>query len=120
MNRSVVTIAAAGILLAGTMAAAADPADAVKLVKQVWKKPGRNNIGSADLTISNDNPFAVKDIKLKCVFTIEATGKVSEIQQTVPGPLKAKTTQTFKKVSFGFIDTQAAEGSCSVLGASQI
>jgi len=108
------------LLLAGTAAAIADPADAVKVTKQVWKKPGRNNAGIADITINNDNPFAVKNIRIRCVFTTASTGKVTEIQQTVPGPLKAKTEQTFKKVSFGFIDTEEAEGACQVVAATQI
>jgi len=119
MNRGAGAVAIA-CLLAGVTAAAADPADAVKVTKQVWKKPGRNNIGIADITINNDNPFAVKNIKIKCVFTTAASGKVTEIQQTVPGPLKARTEQTFKKVSFGFIDTQEAEGACQVVAATQI
>jgi hypothetical protein len=112
--------AAIALLFAGTAAATAEPADAVKVVKEVWKKPGRNNIGIADITIGNDNPFAVKNIRIKCVFTTTATGKVTEIQQTVPGPVKARTEQTFKKVSFGFIDTQEAKGSCQVVAATQI
>jgi hypothetical protein len=101
-------------------AAAADAGDAVKVVKQVWKKPGRNNIGLADITLANDNGFAVKDIKIKCVFTTKSNGSVTEIQQTIAGPVKAKAEQTFKKVSFGFIDTSAAEGTCQVQGATQI
>jgi hypothetical protein len=120
MNRCAGVVAIAGVLLAGMAAAAAEPADAVKVVKTVWKKPGRNNIGIADITLANDNPFAVKNIKIKCVFTTAATGKVTEIDQVVAGPVKAKAEQTFKKVSFGFVDTQAAEGACRVLGATQI
>jgi len=108
------------LLIACTAAVAAEPVDAVKLTKQVWKKPGRNNIGIAAITINNDNPFAVKNIKIKCKFTTAATGKVTEIQQTIPGPVKAKTEQTFKKVSFGFIDTEEAEGACEVVGVTQI
>ena len=110
----------AGCVCAANMAVAADAGDAVKVVKEVWKKPGRNNIGVADITLSNGNDFAVKSIKIKCVFTTKATGKVTEIQQTIAGPVKAKSEQTFKKISFGFIDTQEAEGSCKVQGASQI
>jgi hypothetical protein len=100
--------------------AAADPAAAVKVVKQVWKKGGRNTIGIADITIRNDNAFAVKDIKIKCVFTIKSTGNVTEIQQTIAGPVKPNTEQTFKKVSFGFVDTQAADGECDVRSVSQM
>jgi len=106
--------------LIGMGVAVADPADAVKVIKQVWKKGGRNNIGIADINISNDNAFAVKDIKIRCVFTVKSTGKVTEIQQTIAGPVKAKTEQIFKKVSFGFIDTTAAEGACEVRAVTQI
>ncbi|MDR3467680.1 MAG: hypothetical protein P4M07_17260 [Xanthobacteraceae bacterium] len=120
MNRGAGVIAIAGLLVAGTAAGAAEPADAVKLVKEVWKKPGRNNIGVADLTISNGNPFAVKDVKIKCVFTAAATGKVTELQQSIPGPVKAMAEQTFRKVSFGFIDTRAEQGACQVLAATRI
>lgn len=115
------TYVAAVVLLAGIgVAAAADPADAVKVVKQTWKKGGHNKIGITDITISNDNAFAVKDLKIRCVFTTKATGKVTEIQQTIAGPLKPKSEQTFKKVSFGFVDTEAAEGACEVRDATQI
>jgi hypothetical protein len=108
------------VTMCGTVVAvAADPGDAVKVVNQVWKKPGHNNIGIADITLRNDNAFSVRAIKIKCVFTAKATGKVTEIQQLIPGPLKANSEQTFKKVSFGFIDTRAAEGNCAVQGATQ-
>lgn len=108
------------IVLLPLAAAAADPADAVKVIKQVWKKGGHNTAGIADITIGNDNPFAVKDIKIKCVFTTRSTGKVTEIQQTIAGPVKPKSEHTFKKVSFGFVDTQGADGACEVRGVTQI
>ncbi len=120
MSKVACAVAILGAVLAGTATATADPGDGVKVVKQVWKKPGRNNIGLADITLANDNAFAVKDIKIKCVFTTVSTGRVTEIQQTLAGPVKPKAEQTFKKVSFGFVDTQAAEGACQVQSASQI
>ncbi|WP_315835114.1 hypothetical protein [Bradyrhizobium prioriisuperbiae] len=109
----------AAMFLVGIGAAVADPAN-VKVVKQVFKKGSYNKIGIADITISNDNAFAVKDIKVRCVFTTKSTGKVTEIQQTIAGPLKAKTEHTFKKISFGFVDTQAADGACEVRDVTQI
>lgn len=122
MTKLSYAVTAVAILLLGTGAAVADPdpADAVKVIKQVWKEPGRNNAGIADITLSNGNAFAVKAIKIKCVFTTKSTGKVTEIQQTIAGPMKANAEQTFKKVSFGFVDTKAAEGECSVLGVTRI
>lgn len=119
MKRCAGAVAVVLSLVAG-VAAAAEPADAVKVVKEVWKKPGRNNIGIADITINNGNPFAVKNIRIRCVFTTVATGKVTELQQTLTGPVKAGTEQTFRKVSFGFVDTQKAEGGCRVESATQL
>ena len=107
-------------LIGINVAAAADPVDAIRVVKQVWKKGGRNTIGIADITISNGNAYAVKNIKVRCVFTTKSTGKVIEIQQTIAGPVKPKTEQTFKKVSFGFVDTAAAEGGCEIRSATRI
>ena len=72
------------------------------------------------ITINNGNPFAVKNIRIRCVFTTVATGKVTELQQTLTGPVKAGTEQTFRKVSFGFVDTQKAEGGCRVESATQL
>jgi hypothetical protein len=118
MNRSAFAMLA--VMLVPLAAVAADPADAVKVIKQVWKKGGHNTAGIADITIGNDNPFAVKDIKIRCVFTTRSTGKVTEIQQTIAGPVKPKSEHIFKKVSFGFVDIQAADGTCEVRGATQI
>ncbi|MBR1218629.1 hypothetical protein JQ557_11555 [Bradyrhizobium sp. U87765 SZCCT0131] len=118
MKRSAFAMLAVAVL--PFAAAAADPADAVKVIKQVWRKGGHTNVGIADITLGNDNPFAVKDIKIRCVFTTRSTGKVTEIQQTIAGPIKPNSEQTFKKVSFGFVDTQAADGACEVRGATQI
>lgn len=120
LTTSVVAVSVMAVLLVGMGVAAADPADAVKITHQVWKRGGHNTIGMTDLTIRNDNAFAVKDIKIKCVFTTKSTGKVTEIQQTIAGPLKANAEQLFKKVSFGFVDTQAADGECDVRGATRI
>jgi hypothetical protein len=104
--------------LPGAAPALAGPAEAVTVVKQVWKKPGRNNAGVADITLRNGNDVAVKDVRLKCVFTTARTGKVTEIQQTIAGPLKAKAEQTFKKISFGFVDTSASDGACTVVSVT--
>ncbi len=121
MNRTASFLLTAAVVVGAAVGPAmAEPADALRVIKQVWKKGGHNTIGIADITIGNDNAFAVKDIKLRCMFTTKATGKVTEIQQTIAGPLKPKTEQTFKKVSFGFVDTIAAEGACEVRGATQI
>jgi hypothetical protein len=117
-----------GILCSGAMVAAAlgvgvagavDQVTGIKVVGQVFKKGGYNTAGIADITIANDNDFAVKDLKIRCVFTDRKTGKVSEIQQSIPATVPAKGQQTFKKVRFAFVDTRTADGACEVTGATR-
>ncbi|UTD26294.1 hypothetical protein [Bradyrhizobium sp. WD16] len=100
-------------------ALAADQVTGLKVVGQVFKKGGYNTAGIADITIANDNDFAVKDLKVRCVFTDRKSGKVTEIQQSIPASVPAKAQQTFKKVRFAFVDTQTADGACEVTGASR-
>lgn len=113
-----------GILVAAAVvglhpADAAESATGIKVVGQVFKEGPSNTAGIADITIANDNDFAVKDLKIRCVFTDRKTGKLSEIQQSIPATLPANSQHTFKKVRFAFVDTRTADGSCTVTAATR-
>lgn len=110
----------AALLFGATGAAfAADPGDNVKIVIEKWRKPGSNNAGTADITVTNDNNFAVKDIRVKCNYMSKTGGRQIETDQRLALTVKAKTTKLFKKTKFPFIDQEAAEGSCKVMSAGQ-
>ena len=98
---------------------AAKPGDKVKVSIEKWRKPGSNNAGTADITVTNDNDFAVKDIRVKCDYMSKTGGRKIETDQRLALTIKAKTTKLFKKTKFPFIDQEAAEGSCKVTGATQ-
>lgn len=114
-----VSAVAAIFLNASSAALAADPGDKVKVSIEKWRKPGSNNIGTADVVVTNDNDFAVKDIRVKCDYMSKTGGRKIETEQRLALTVKAKTTKLFKKTKFPFIDQQAAEGSCKVTGAAQ-
>jgi hypothetical protein len=107
------------LLATTTIAAAADPGDNVRITIQKWRKPGANNAGTADITVTNDNAFAVKDIRVRCDYMAKTGGRKIETEQRLALTVKAKTTKLFKKTKFPFIDTDAADGSCKVTGAVQ-
>ena len=117
-----ITVSAIAAILLSTIgtAFAADPGDNVKIAIEKWRKPGSNNAGTADITITNDNNFAVKDIRVKCNYMSKTGGRQIETDQRLPLTVQAKTTKLFKKTKFPFIDTQAAEGSCKVMSAGQV
>jgi hypothetical protein len=118
--KPIIMSAIAAIFLSAIGAAnAADPGDKVKISIEKWRKPGTNNIGTADITVTNDNDFAVKDIRVKCDYMSKTGGRKIETDQRLALTVKAKTTKLFKKTKFPFIDTEAAEGACKVSGATQ-
>ncbi|HEX7881314.1 MAG TPA: hypothetical protein VF499_01075 [Afipia sp.] len=119
--KTIIVTAIAAILLGATGAAtAAEPGDKVKISIEKWRKPGSNNIGTADITVTNDNDFAIKDIRVKCDYMSKSGGRKIETEQRLSLTVKAKTKKLFKKTKFPFIDTEAAEGACKVSGASQV
>jgi hypothetical protein len=118
--KTIIVSAIAAIFLGATGAAfAAEPGDKVKISIEKWRKPGTNNIGTADITVTNDNEFAVKDIRVKCDYMSRTGGRKIETDQRLALTVKAKTTKLFKKTRFPFIDQETAEGSCKVTGAAQ-
>lgn len=119
MKHIVFSAAMAALLATTNIAVAADPGDNVKIAIQKWRKPGTNNAGTADITVTNDNSFPVKDIRVKCDYMSKTGGRKIETEQRLALTVKAKTIKLFKKTKFPFIDTDAAEGSCKVTGAVQ-
>ncbi len=120
MKTTIIASAIAAIFLSTTgIASAAEPGDKVKISIEKWRKPGSNNIGTADITVTNDNDFAVKDIRVKCDYMSKTGGRKIETDQKLALKVKPKTTKLFKKTKFPFIDQEAAEGSCKVTGATQ-
>ena len=78
MKTVIVTTIAAIFLSATGPAFAAEPGDKVKISIEKWRKPGSNNIGTADITVTNDNDFAVKDIRVKCDYMSKTGGRKIE------------------------------------------
>ena len=118
--KTIIASTIAAIFLGTTGAAfAADPGDNVKISIEKWRKPGSNNAGTADITVTNDNDFAVKDIRVKCDYMSKTGGRKIETDQRLSLTVKAKTTRLFKKTKFPFIDQETAEGSCKVASATQ-
>lgn len=117
MRMVIASALAAGLLGASAPAFAADPGDNVKIVIEKWRKPGTNNIGTADIRVTNDNDFAVKDVRVKCDYMSKTGGRKIETDQRLALTVKAKTTKLFKKTKFPFIDQDAAEGACKITGA---
>ncbi len=118
--KTIIISATAAIFLSATGSAfAAGPGDKVTIKIEKWRKPGSNNIGTADITVTNGNDFPVKDIRVSCDYMSKTGGRKIETDQRLTITVKAKTTKLFKKTRFPFIDNEAATGSCKVESAAQ-
>jgi len=117
--KTLIVIATAAVFLGTGLASAAGPGDKVKVTIEKWRKPGSNNAGTADMTVTNDNDFAVKDIRMSCDYMSKTGGRKIETDQRLAITVKAKTTKLFKRVKFPFIDQETATGSCKVESAAQ-
>jgi hypothetical protein len=118
--KPLVTPAMAALMLIGAApcAGAAEPADRVSVAIDKWRKPGSNNIGTADITITNDNDFAVKDIRVRCDYMAKTGGRKIETEQNIAVTVKAKSTKVLRKTRFPFIDTAETDGACKVRSAA--
>lgn len=92
--KTIIASTIATVFLSATCPAfAADPGDKVKVSIEKWRKPGSNNAGTADITVTNDNDFAVKDIRVKCDYMSKTGGRKIETDQRLGLTVKAKTTK---------------------------
>ncbi|EKS35704.1 hypothetical protein [Afipia clevelandensis] len=117
--KTLIVSALAAILFSTAAASAAGPGDKVKITIEKWRKPGTNNVGTADISVTNDNDFTVKDIRVGCDYMSKTGGRKIETDQRLSVTVKAKTTKLFKKVKFPYIDQETAAGSCKVESAAQ-
>lgn len=118
--KTLVVPAMAAVMLIGaaSFAGAAEPGDKVNVSIDKWRKPGSNNIGTADVTITNGNDFAVKDIRVRCDYMAKDGGRKIETEQNIATTVKAKSTKMLRKTKFPFIDTASADGACKVRSAA--
>lgn len=115
MNRLILPAFAVLSVIAGpSCAIAAEPIDNVTMAISRWREPGSNNIGTADMTLTNKNAFAVGNIRVKCHYVTKDTDRTIETAQTLPMTLKPNSSKKYRKVRFAYIDTDAAEGACKI------
>jgi hypothetical protein len=85
-----------------------------------WKIGGFGVVGSATVTIDNENDFPVKDLDVRCEFSGKSGTQLSTSQRTIFDTIPANAKRTFKDVNMGFIHAQSAKASCRVETAKRL
>lgn len=119
MKTALVAIVALTCCLAGPAVAQdafAEPK--VHVVTQKWVN-GYGVANVADITVKNDNPFAVKDITVACTMYGRSGTAIQRQTKTIFDIVPAKATRNFRGITIGIYNSQSDHGGCKVI-SSQI
>jgi hypothetical protein len=79
-----------------------------------WKKAGLGSFMKADFTITNNNPFPIKDIQVTCEHSANSGTVIDKNKRTIYEIVPATGKRTFKDFDMGYIHSQAASSSCGI------
>jgi hypothetical protein len=77
-----------------------------------WEKGGFGSIALVDVSFSNDNKIAVKDVELICSFYGPSGTQLSRAAKTIYEIFPAGKMKRIKNINMGFISDQASNASC--------
>jgi hypothetical protein len=94
--------------------------NALRISSQSWRRGGLGSKALITFTLRNDNPYAVKDLELACVFSRQDGSHLTDRTRIVPGPVGMKSRKTFAAVHVGFVNVNASKAKCALVAASKI
>ncbi len=95
-----------------------DPRPAMNVVKVEWRRQGFGLTAVADVSVRNNNGYAVRVDRINCRFRAR-DGATEEHAQGVYNIVQPRTEKLIRDVSLGFVDSDAKALDCSVVGASK-
>jgi hypothetical protein len=96
------------------------PESKVSIVRWEWDKGGFGTVMLARFSVHNSNPYAVKDIKIRCDLAGNSGTRIDSVQQTVFELIPANQTRTFEQVNMGFVRSQASKAVCGVASVTTL
>ena len=94
----------------------ADPRTAMNVVKVGWRREGFGLTSVADVSVRNNNNYAVRVDRISCRFRTK-DGATESHAQGVYDIVQPRTERLIRDVSLGFVDSDAKGLDCSVVGA---
>ena len=94
------------------------PKDGLTLKHNRWWLDGFGTIMMLDVTIVNDNPYAVKDIHVECSLSGNSGTNISKADKVLYERIDAGQKKRFPKINMGFVDSQSTGTLCRIVGAS--
>ncbi|MDX2425519.1 MAG: hypothetical protein QNK15_04615 [Cycloclasticus sp.] len=79
-----------------------------------WHTVAFDTIMQANITITNNNNFTIKDIDLGCAHYSKSGTRIDTSRHTIYDTVPARTTKTFNEVDIGFINSQTEKTGCEI------
>lgn len=96
--------------------AGADPRTAMNVVNVDWRRGGFGFTAVADVSVRNNNGYAVRVDRINCRFRTK-DGATEDHAQGVYDIIQPRTERLIRNVSLGFVNSEAKGLDCSVAGA---
>ena len=97
-----------------------DLAAKVSIKDFTWKTSGFGSVMVlAKISIENKNTENVKDFEIECVHSGPSGTVIDRNKKTIFQVIPAGKTTTLKEVNMGFIHSQAAQSSCSIVSVKR-
>lgn len=90
-----------------------DPRTAMNVVKVDWRRDGFGFTAVADVSVRNNNGFAVRVDRINCRFRTK-DGAIENHAQGVYDIVQPRTERVIRDVSLGFVSSSAKGIDCSV------
>lgn len=100
--------------------ARSNPEQFLEIVNFSWSKEGFGSVMEATFSIKNKASIDMKDFEIRCEHSAASGSVIDSNTQTIYDIVQANSTRTFRNVNMGFIHTQAARSSCSVVAAKSM
>jgi hypothetical protein len=82
-----------------------------------WNTGESGLIMEADLTITNNNAYPIKDITVKCAHFAKSKTQIDSNSETFYDIIPAYESKSFRDINMGFIHNQAHTSSCRITQA---
>jgi len=79
-------------------------------------RAGFGTVFEATITVTNPTETAVKDFEITCRLFAASGTEIDEVRTTLYEAVPPNATKTFRKVNFGFMDSQTTNYNCRLTG----
>ncbi len=94
------------------------PVDALTISSQSWRRGGLGSKALVTFTLRNANDYAVKDIELACSFARRDGSHLTDRKRLIHDTVNMRSRKTFARLHVGFVNVNADQAKCSLVGAS--